>query len=99
MFPYILLMIKSYRSKPLELFATTGNASKLPVKNHGRVRRILVALDAATKPEDMNLPGFRFHGLQGEPKRYTVDASGNYRITWAWDQPSDAVHVDLEDYH
>jgi proteic killer suppression protein len=92
-------MIKSYRSKPLETFATTGNGSKLPVKNHARVRRILAALDAATVPEDMNLPGYRFHGLEGKPKRYAVDASGNYRITWGWEEPSDAVHVDLEDYH
>ncbi len=91
-------MIKSFRSKPLETFAATGDASKLPVKNHARVRRILAALDAATKPDDMNLPGYRFHGLQGKPKRWTVDATGNYRITWGWNEP-DAVQVDLEDYH
>ena len=91
-------MIKSFRSKALEAFAATGDGSKLPVKNQSRVRRILAALDAATRPEDMNLPGYRFHGLQGKPKRYAVDASGNYRITFGWDEP-DAVQVDLEDYH
>ena len=90
--------IGSFRSKPLERFARDGDASKLPVKNHDRVRRILVALDAATTPEDMNIPGFRFHPLKGKPKRYAVDASGNYRITWAWEEP-DAIDVDLEDYH
>jgi proteic killer suppression protein len=91
-------MIRSFRSKPLESFAAAGDGSKLPVRNHDRVRRILTLLDAAGKPEDLNLPGYRFHGLKGKPKRYAVDASGNYRVTWAWEAP-DAVAVDLEDYH
>lgn len=91
-------MIRSFRSKPLRIFAETGDGKKLPVKNHDRVRRILVALDAASKPDDMDLPGFRFHGLKGKPKRYAVDASGNYRVTWGWEEP-DAIDVDLEDYH
>jgi proteic killer suppression protein len=93
-------VIRSFRSKPLQKFAATGNGSRLPVPahNHGKVRRQLTALDAAAKPEDMNLPGWRFHGLEGDPKRYAVDVSGNYRLTWGWDDP-DAVDVDLEDYH
>ena len=91
-------MIRSFRSKTLKLFAETGNASKLPVRNAARVRRLLAALDAATDPEQMNSPGWRFHGLHGSPKRYAVDASGNYRITFGFDGP-DAVQVDIEDYH
>ncbi|WBX85748.1 type II toxin-antitoxin system RelE/ParE family toxin [Sphingosinicella microcystinivorans] len=91
-------MIRSYRSKPLRRFAEEGNASKLPVANTDRVRRILAALEAAVTPEEMNLPGYRFHGLQGKPRRYAVDASGNYRITFGFDG-TDAVDVDIEDYH
>jgi proteic killer suppression protein len=34
----------------------------------------------------MNLPGFRFHRLKGDRRsRYAVDASGNWRITFAWE--------------
>jgi toxin HigB-1 len=91
-------MIRSFRSKALKRFAASGNASKLPVPNHARVARQLAALNAATKPEDMNVPGNRFHGLEGSPKRYAVDVNGNYRLTWGWDDP-DAIDVDLEDYH
>lgn len=91
-------VIKTYASNGLEAFATEGDGSKLPVQNHKRVRRILLALDAAMKPEDMNLPGFRFHGLNSKPKRYAVDASGNYRVTWAWDD-GNAADVNIEDYH
>nr|WP_295660414.1 type II toxin-antitoxin system RelE/ParE family toxin [Polymorphobacter sp.] len=89
-------MIRTFRSKALRLFAETGNGSKLPVQKLDRVRRILQLLDAATTPEGMNIAGFRFHGLHGNPKRYTVDASANYRITFAWDG-GDAI--DIEDYH
>jgi proteic killer suppression protein len=91
-------VIRSFRSKALRLFATNGDASKLPVPNHARVRRMLDRLNIALRPEDMNLPGYRFHGLEGEPKRYAADVSGNYRLTFGWSS-GDAVDVDLEDYH
>ena len=91
-------MIRGYLNKALRLFAGGGDASKLPVANAARIRRILVLLDEVTAPGDMNIAGYRFHGLQGKPKRYAVDASGNYRITFGWDG-DDAVDVDLEDYH
>src|SRR3546814_18899247 len=71
-----LLMIKTFRSKALRKFAEKGDASKLPVQKIDRVRRILMALDVAARPEDMNIHGLRFHGLQGDPKRYAVDARG-----------------------
>lgn len=91
-------MVRSFKSKALKKFAATGDTSKLPVPDADRVRRILARLDAAMSPDDMNLPGYRFHGLQGKPKRYAVNASGNYRITFGWDG-DDAVDVDIEDYH
>ena len=92
-------MIRSFKSKALRLFAETGDARKLSVPDAGRVRRILNELDVAKVPEDMNLPGYRFHALKGARKGgFAVDASGNYRITFRWDG-EDAVDVDLEDYH
>ena len=91
-------MIKSFRSKALRRFAETGDTSLLPVRNHDRVRRILNALEVATVPEQMNIPGWRFHGLHAVPKRYAVDASGNYRITFGF-EGQDAIAVDIEDYH
>lgn len=92
-------MIRSFRSKALKQFATTGNASRLSVQNHERVRRILFDLDAAMKADDLNLPGYRFHTLKGRDKgRFSVWVSGNYRITFSFDG-EDAIGVDLEDYH
>ncbi len=92
-------MIRSFRSKALRRLTEQGDASKLSVPNVARVERILAALDLARLPEDMNVAGYRFHGLKGQGQgRYAVDASANWRITFAWDG-DDAVDVDLEDYH
>jgi len=92
-------MIRSFRSKALRRLAEQGDASKLNVPNVRRVQRILEQMDEATTPEEMNTPGWRFHGLKGQEKgRFAVDASGNWRITFGWDG-GHAVDVDLEDYH
>jgi proteic killer suppression protein len=92
-------MIRSFRSKALRRLVEQGDGSKLSVPNVRRVETILARLDAAMVPEDLNLPGYRFHGLKGKDKgRYAVDASGNWRITFGWDGRN-AIDVDLEDYH
>lgn len=92
-------MIQSFRNKPLQRFYETGSTRGLSVQDHKRVARILNALDAATTPEDMNLPGFHFHGLSGKDQgRFSVRVTGNWRVTFGW-SGEDAVDVDLEDYH
>ncbi|HYG25299.1 MAG TPA: type II toxin-antitoxin system RelE/ParE family toxin [Caulobacteraceae bacterium] len=92
-------MIRSYRHKGLRRFAETGDASKLSVRNTARIARLLASLEASVTPEGMNVPGYRFHALRGDRAgRYSVDASGNWRITFGWDGQH-AVDVDLEDYH
>jgi proteic killer suppression protein len=63
-----------------------------------RCRRRLDAIQAAKTPEELILPGFDFHALEGKPKRYTVHVNGPYCITFEW-QDGDALHVDLENYH
>lgn len=76
-----------------------GDVRKLPI--HGasidRLRLQLLTLDSASVPEDMNLPGWYFHGLQGE-ERFSVRLTANYRLTYGWDA-KDAIEVDIEDYH
>jgi len=50
-------------------------------------------------PEDMNLPGYRFHRLKGERRQtYSVTVSGNWRLTFRF-EGADALDVNLEDYH
>jgi proteic killer suppression protein len=59
---------------------------------------MLDRLEAATKPEDMNLPGYKFHGLKGDRRgTYAVSVTGN-RLTFRF-EGDDATDVNLEDYH
>jgi proteic killer suppression protein len=92
-------MISSFRHKGLQRFFETGNPRGLSAGDHKRIARILLALEAASRPQDMDMPGFRFHGLAGDQKgRYSVRVTGNWRITFGW-SGEDATGVDLEDYH
>lgn len=92
-------MIRSFQSKALKVFVHKGDASKLPVQNHRRVREILAVLQSAKHPADMNLPGYKWHDLSpGRPGVYAVWVTGNWRITFRFDG-ADAVDVNIEDYH
>jgi proteic killer suppression protein len=46
----------------------------------------------------MNVAGYRFHSLRGNPQRWSVRVTGNYRITFGWSGEY-AEGVDFEDYH
>jgi proteic killer suppression protein len=91
-------LIRSFRSKPLARLWNDADARGIRHDQVARVRRVLLELDAALRPEDLNMPGYRFHTLHGRPKRYSVTITRTWRITFEWDQ-EDAVRVDYEDYH
>ena len=58
----------------------------------------LELLEVAGWREDMNIAGLRFRGLQGNPKRWSMRVTGNYRITFGW-SGENALDVDFEGYH
>lgn len=91
-------MIKTFRHKGLaELFAT-GRSRRVGQDMTARLIRMLDALDQATAPGDMALPGFHFHALTGKRAgSYSCRVTGNYRLTFRWQDG--ATDVDLEDYH
>jgi toxin HigB-1 len=91
------LVIRSFRNWALRRYFEASDPSGLSVPNVARVSRMLRALDAAGRPEDVNLPSFHRHPLQSE-SRWSIRVTGNWRITFAWGG-ADAVAVDLEDYH
>ena len=91
------MAIKSFRHKGLEQFFAIGTKRGTQVKHDDRLRLILGALNAATNPQDMNLPGLSLHELQGARKG-TGKVSGNWRVTFGF-AGKDAERVDYEDYH
>jgi toxin HigB-1 len=62
-------MIKRIRHKGLERFYRDGDVRGIKAQQAARLRILLTALDAATRPEQLNLfPGARLHPLKGERK-------------------------------
>jgi toxin HigB-1 len=91
-------VIKSFRHKQLCGLWETGK-SPIDQRMHARILRRLDALDAATRPEDINLPGFDFHALKGfRPTRFTVHVNGPWCITFEF-ETGDAHAIDFEQYH
>ena len=92
-------MIRSFRHKGLQRFFETGSKSGIQAQHADRLRLILAQLNAATKPDDMALPGLVLHPLRGDRKgTWSVRVSGNWRVTFAF-AGADAEIVGYEDYH
>jgi len=91
-------VIGSFRHKGLEEIHLAGKTRRIGAQHVRKCVRIMRLLDAAEQPGDMNIAGFHFHGLQGNPKRWSVRVSGNYRVTFGWSGET-AVDIDYEDYH
>ena len=88
----------SFSHKGLELFFTKSSYKGIPAQFASRIERILDRLDASQEPDDMNVPGYKFHALKGQRKgEYAVSVSGNWRITFEFDG-QDAININLEDY-
>jgi len=90
-------VIRTFKHRGLKELFETGKTRRLSSKFHGRIIRQLDALDQAHSPEAMNVPGWRFHSLQGYTARYSVTVTANYRITFDW-KDGDAYVVDYKDY-
>ena len=92
-------MIRSFKSKALAAFWQSGDAARLDARLVDKLRTRLTRLDAAVAPEEMGAPGYYFHALKGARRgQFSVRVTGNWRLTFGWDE-TDAVDVDLEDYH
>ncbi len=92
-------MIRSFRHRGLKALYEGRTAAKVAPAHVAKLRRILTVLDCSTKPEDMDLPGFRLHRLSGNLKgRYAVWVSANWRVTFRFEN-GDAWDVDYLDYH
>ena len=92
-------MIKSFKSKSLAELWAKSQTKGIDARMYSRILRRLDVLNEATKPDDMNVPGFNFHALRGfDPTRYSVHVNGPWCITFAFVQ-TDAESVDFEQYH
>jgi proteic killer suppression protein len=92
-------VIATFRSKPLAELFRTGGSPRIDARIHARILRRLDALNEATTPKDVDIPGFDFHALRGfDPVRYTVHVNGPWCITFSFID-GEARDVDFEQYH
>ena len=92
-------MIVSFRHKGLEAFFERGSKAGIQPHHSTKLKRQLVRLDEAKSPEDMNVPGWRLHALEGDlAGHFSIWVNGNWRLTFAF-EGQDAVLDDYQDYH
>jgi proteic killer suppression protein len=64
-----------------------------------KTARVLARLDVATRPEQLKLPGFGLHRLEGDLAGYwSVAVRDDWRIIFHFDT-GNTTDVDLVEYH
>ena len=71
-------MILGFRHRCLERLFEKDDRRRRSPELIAKIKRVLARLDEASGPEDMNLPGFGLHSLNGDLAGYwAVKVSGN----------------------
>ena len=91
-------MIGSFKHKGLAELFERGRSRRVRQDLQGRCLRRLETLDHTESLTELHIPGFNFHGHQGEPTRYSIHVNGLWCITFEW-EAGEALRVDLEQYH
>ncbi|QRI92974.1 type II toxin-antitoxin system RelE/ParE family toxin [Delftia lacustris] len=93
-------MIRSFRHKGLQALHESGKTAGVRHEHAARLRRLLVSLEAAQKPTDMDRPGNRLHMHKGGVYSgyWAVNVSGAWRLVFRF-AGSDVELVDYLNYH
>jgi proteic killer suppression protein len=92
-------VIRSFKHRGLKRLYERGDRSGIRPDLLETVERILTVLDSAASPQALDLPRYRLHQLKGDMRGlWGVTVRANWRIVFAFDG-SDAVDVELIDYH
>ena len=92
-------MIRRFRHRGLKRLYERDDPRALNAGHLEKILRILARLDQASKPEHLDLPGFRLHPLKGGLSGFwSVTVQANWRIIFRFED-GDATDVDYLDYH
>ena len=92
-------MIRGFRHKGLKRLFEDGERKGIRPDLTEKCENILLFLNRARNPQDMNLPGFRLHPLKGDRRGFwSVTVRANWRIVFRFGD-GDVHDVDLVDYH
>ncbi|HEX3067309.1 MAG TPA: type II toxin-antitoxin system RelE/ParE family toxin [Thermoanaerobaculia bacterium] len=96
-------MIQSFgdeTTSDLFLEENTRYARRIPREIWRSVQRKLLAIDVASRLEDLIIPaGNRLERLKGDQAgRHSIRINDQYRVTFRWEK-GNAYEVRVEDYH
>lgn len=98
---YSQFMIRSYRDKKTERFASGERISQFEPFRHQAEKRLRLLESAITLSDLRKLPGNRLEFLKGNREgQYSVRINDQWRICFEW--PSNAEgpeNVEIVDYH
>ena len=74
-------MIRRFRHRGLKRLYEDDDRREVNPQHVDKIARMLARLDVATRPEELDLPGFRLHPLKGELAGYwSITVRANRRI-------------------
>ena len=83
----------------LQDFFNKGSKAGIQPDQADKLNRQLTALNQASVSEQMDIPGWRLHSLDGSLSgHWSIWVNGNWRLTFVF-EGEDAVLVDYQDYH
>jgi proteic killer suppression protein len=92
-------VIRSFRHRGIEKFFKTGSKAGIQPKQAQKLQLLLSVLNAATSPEQMNVPGWDWHPLKADlAGHWAVKVNENWRLTFTF-EGMDAILIDYQDYH
>jgi toxin HigB-1 len=92
-------MIRSFQHKGLEKFYKTGSKAGIQATHAERLRNRLLVLDNATKPSDVDLPGYDLHPLKADlAGMWAIKVDRMWRLTFKF-EGEDVILLDYQDYH
>ena len=96
-------MIRNFKSATAQDIydgITSAHARKVPSILHEKISRLFDQINAATKVDSLRVPpSNHLKKLIGNKKDFwSIRVNDQYRVIFKWDN-SEAIDVDVEDYH
>ena len=92
-------MIRRFQHRGLKMLYDKDDRRGVSAEHVEKTARVLAWLDVVTLPEQLRLPGFGLHRLEGDLAGYwSVAVQRDWRIIFRFDQ-GNTTDVDLIEYH
>ena len=96
---YIILMIRRFLHCGLRRLYENDDRRGVSLELVEKTARVLARLDVVARPEQLKLPGFGLHRLEGDLAGYwSIAVRDEWRIILRFDA-GNATDVDLVEYH